>query len=100
MGVLYRYVPGLTKQPLPYPRLAIAQWVAFAGGTAGLVVHFWLGSWSGRRLVGRGAGRRQRASVRERVAAGGLAYVALAARTLVFTLVDPAPSRTTLPILY
>lgn len=47
MGVLYRYVPGLTKQPLPYPRLAIAQWAAFVGGTAGLVAHFWLGRWTG-----------------------------------------------------
>ena len=47
MGVLYRYVPGLTKQPLPYPRVAIVQWAAFVGGTAGLVTNFWLGRWTG-----------------------------------------------------
>ena len=33
------------------------------------------------------------------VAVGGLAYVVLAARTLAYTLVDPTPSRTTLPVL-
>src|SRR5262245_29126121 len=47
MGVLYRYVPGLTKQPLPYPRLAIVQWAAFVAGTAGLVGHLWLGRGNG-----------------------------------------------------
>jgi hypothetical protein len=47
MGVLYRYVPGLTKQPLRYPRLAIVQWAAFVAGTAGLVASLWLGRWSG-----------------------------------------------------
>jgi hypothetical protein len=47
MGVLYRYVPGLTKQPLPYPGLAVVQWAAFVGGAAGLVVHLWLGRWTG-----------------------------------------------------
>jgi hypothetical protein len=47
MGVLYRYVPGLTKQRLPYPRLALVQWAAFVAGTAGLVAHLWLGRWSG-----------------------------------------------------
>src|SRR5262245_38861423 len=47
MGVLYRYVPGLTKQPLRYPRLAIVQWAVFVAGTAGLVANLWLGRWSG-----------------------------------------------------
>ncbi|MBI3637323.1 MAG: hypothetical protein HY216_14105, partial [Candidatus Rokubacteria bacterium] len=44
-GVLYRYVPGLTKRPIPYPRLAIVQWATFVAGTVGLVASFWLGRW-------------------------------------------------------
>jgi hypothetical protein len=44
-GVLYRYVPGLTKQPVPYPRLAIAQWLTFVLGAAGLVTGFWVHRW-------------------------------------------------------
>lgn len=47
MGVLYRYVPGLTKQPLPYPRVAVVQWAMFVGGVLGIVGHFWLGRWTG-----------------------------------------------------
>jgi hypothetical protein len=45
LGVLYRYLPGLTKHPLPAPRLAVVQWVTFVAGVLGLVVHFWLGRW-------------------------------------------------------
>jgi hypothetical protein len=44
-GVLYRYVPGLTKRPMPHPRLAVAQWATFAAGTAGLVGGFWAHRW-------------------------------------------------------
>jgi hypothetical protein len=44
-GVLYRYVPGLTKQPVPYPRLALLQWATFVLGTAGLVAGFWTHRW-------------------------------------------------------
>jgi hypothetical protein len=44
-GVLYRYVPGLTKQPVPHPRLAIVQWATFVAGAAGLVAGFWMHRW-------------------------------------------------------
>jgi hypothetical protein len=45
MGVLYRYVPGLTKRPVPFPRLAVAQWASFVAGTTALIGGFWTGSW-------------------------------------------------------
>jgi hypothetical protein len=44
-GVLYRYVPGLTKQRVPHPRLAIVQWATFVAGAAGLVAGFWTHRW-------------------------------------------------------
>lgn len=44
-GVLYRYVPGLTKQAIPYPRLAVVQWATFVAGSAGLVTGFWIHRW-------------------------------------------------------
>ncbi|HWP65475.1 MAG TPA: hypothetical protein VNO26_06155 [Candidatus Limnocylindria bacterium] len=44
-GVLYRYVPGLTKQALPRPRLAVVQGATFALGAAGLVAGFWMHRW-------------------------------------------------------
>jgi hypothetical protein len=44
-GVLYRYVPGLTKRPIPHPRLAVVQGVGFALGAAGLVAGFWIHRW-------------------------------------------------------
>jgi hypothetical protein len=44
-GVLYRYVPGLTKQPIPHPRLAVVQGATFALGGAGLVAGFWVHRW-------------------------------------------------------
>lgn len=47
VGVLYRYVPGLTKHPLPWPRLAVLQCATFVIGVAGLVAHFALGNWTG-----------------------------------------------------
>jgi len=46
MGVLYRYVPGLTKRAVPFPVLALAQWATFLGGTTALVGAFWAGSWT------------------------------------------------------
>ena len=45
-GVLYRYVPGLTKQPVPYPRLAVVQWATFVLGAVGLVAGFWTHRWA------------------------------------------------------
>jgi hypothetical protein len=50
-GVLYRYVPGLTKGRLPAPRVAVAQWVTFLAGVLGLVTHFWLGRWTGTAVA-------------------------------------------------
>lgn len=47
MGVMYRYVPALTRRPLPYPRLGMPQLVLYAIGASGIVTHFALGSWSG-----------------------------------------------------
>lgn len=44
-GVLYRYVPGLTKQAVPHPRLAIVQWATFVVGATGLVAGFWVHRW-------------------------------------------------------
>jgi len=44
-GVLYRYVPGLTKRPIPHPRLAVLQGATFALGAAGLVAGFWVHRW-------------------------------------------------------
>ncbi len=49
MGVMYRYVPSLTRHPIAYPRMAIWQLVLFIIGTIGLVSHFangiWVGTW-------------------------------------------------------
>ena len=47
MGVMYRYVPSLTHRPLPFPRIAFAQFVLFLIGVSGMVTHFALGSWVG-----------------------------------------------------
>lgn len=44
MGVLYQYVPSLTKRPLAMPRLAPLQVATFTIGVFGLVPHFWLGT--------------------------------------------------------
>ncbi|MCK6554228.1 hypothetical protein L6Q96_06525 [Candidatus Binatia bacterium] len=46
-GVLFQYVPALTKEPLLLPRLAPVQVALFAFGTSGVVAHFWI-----RRPVG------------------------------------------------
>ncbi len=49
MGVMYRYVPALTRHPIAYPRMAIWQLALFIIGTIGLVSHFangiWVGTW-------------------------------------------------------
>jgi hypothetical protein len=46
VGVLYRYVPAIAKQPLPFPPLAIAQALSFTGGAVALVIGFWHGDWT------------------------------------------------------
>jgi hypothetical protein len=49
MGVMYRYVPALTRHPLSYPRVAMWQLVLFIIGTIGIIPHFvngiWVGTW-------------------------------------------------------
>lgn len=45
MGVMYRYVPALTKRPLRYPRLAHVQFWLFVFSVAGIIVHFDIGEW-------------------------------------------------------
>jgi hypothetical protein len=45
MGVMYRYVPALTKRPLRFPRLASLQLWLFVIGAAGMVAHFAIGRW-------------------------------------------------------
>ena len=47
IGVLYRFVPALTKQPVRSPRLARAQVALFLTGASGLVSHFWIGHLNG-----------------------------------------------------
>jgi hypothetical protein len=45
MGVMYRYIPAVTKQPLRFPRLASLQFWLFVVGVAGLAAHFAVGRW-------------------------------------------------------
>src|SRR3990172_5087256 len=45
MGVMYRYVPALTKRPLRFPRLALLQLWLFVVGVMGMVAHFVIGYW-------------------------------------------------------
>ncbi len=47
MGVIYRYVPALRGTPLPFPRLARAQFVLYVIGMLGMVAHFALAEWVG-----------------------------------------------------
>jgi hypothetical protein len=47
IGVLYRFVPALTKQQVRWPWMAKLQVATFLIGASGLVSHFWLGSLSG-----------------------------------------------------
>lgn len=51
MGVMYRYVPALTRRTLPFPRLAVAQFVLFIIGVTGMVSHFAIGIWLGLWLA-------------------------------------------------
>jgi len=51
IGVLYQFVPALTKQPVPWRRAAALSVALVATGTAGMIPHFWIGhlegmSWS------------------------------------------------------
>src|ERR1700730_2868099 len=46
MGVMYRYVPALTRHPVPYPRLAYVQLMLYVIGVSGMVAHFAIGIWS------------------------------------------------------
>ncbi len=55
MGVMYRYVPALTRRPLPFPRLAFVQIVLYVIGVLGMIAHFaignWIGTWSAAIMV-------------------------------------------------
>lgn len=51
MGVMYRYVPALTKRPLRFPRLALWQFWLFVIGVSGMVSHFVIGRWPGTWLA-------------------------------------------------
>src|SRR5216683_5912360 len=46
MGVMYLYVPALTRHPVPYPRLAYVQLGLYVIGVSGMVAHFGIGIWS------------------------------------------------------
>ena len=47
IGVMYRYVPALTRHAVPYPRLALLQVMLYAIGVSGIVAHFTIGLWPG-----------------------------------------------------
>ena len=47
IGVMYRYVPALTRHAVPYPRLALVQVAIYAIGVSGIVAHFTIGLWPG-----------------------------------------------------
>jgi hypothetical protein len=47
IGVLYQYVPSLTKQPITAARAAPLQVLLFGLGASGLITHFWWGDWRG-----------------------------------------------------
>lgn len=47
IGVMYRYVPALTRHPVQYPRLALVQVGLWAIGVSGMIAHFTIGIWSG-----------------------------------------------------
>lgn len=51
MGVMYRYVPALTRVPLRYPRLAYLQLVLLVIGVSGMIAHFAIGEWLGMWLA-------------------------------------------------
>jgi cbb3-type cytochrome oxidase subunit 1 len=51
MGVMYRYVPALTKRPLQFPRLALWPFWLFMIGVSGMVSYFIIGRWPGTWLA-------------------------------------------------
>jgi hypothetical protein len=51
MGVMYRYVPALTKGRLPFPALGELQFVLFLVGATGMVAYFSAGNWTGTALA-------------------------------------------------
>ncbi len=51
MGVMYRYVPALTRTPIRSLRLAWAQLGIFVVGASGMVTHFAIGIWFGLWLA-------------------------------------------------
>ncbi len=51
MGVMYRYVPALTRTPIRSPRMAWAQLALFVIGASGMVTHFAIGIWPGLWLA-------------------------------------------------
>ncbi len=51
MGVMYRYVPALTRTPIRSLRLAWTQLAVFVVGASGMVTHFAIGIWFGLWLA-------------------------------------------------
>jgi hypothetical protein len=51
MGVMYRYVPALTRHPVPYPRIAFVQLGLYVVGISGMIAHFAIGTWIGLWLA-------------------------------------------------
>lgn len=51
MGVMYRYVPALTRTALPSPRLAWIQLALYVIGASGMITHFAIGIWPGLWLA-------------------------------------------------
>jgi hypothetical protein len=51
MGVMYRYVPALTRRPIRWPRMAWVQLFLFVLGSSGMVAHFEIGIWFGLWLA-------------------------------------------------
>lgn len=47
IGVLYQFVPALTKHPVAWPRAAGWQVALYALGTAGMIACFWIGNLRG-----------------------------------------------------
>jgi hypothetical protein len=51
MGVMYRYVPALTRTPLRSRQLAWIQLALYVVGVSGMIVHFAIGIWPGLWLA-------------------------------------------------
>ena len=51
MGVMYRYVPALTRTALPSARLAWIQLALYVVGASGMITHFAIGIWPGLWLA-------------------------------------------------